>query len=78
MKQFTPCQGKITCRDDGSRCLTCGRSFDEITRLREALDQLAALAVDYEYANTTEYGDYVARKLDKMIAHRRREATNAP
>ncbi len=71
MNQFTPCQGKTTCRDDGVRCLTCGRSFDEIVRLREALDQLASLALDYDYANTADYSAYIARKLDKMIAHRR-------
>lgn len=71
MTHFTPCLGKTVCRDNGERCLSCGRSFDEITRLRNALDQLATLALDYDYANSTEYSAYIARKLDKIIAHRR-------
>jgi hypothetical protein len=74
MSQFMPCQGKTACRDDGVRCLTCNRSFDEINRLREALDQLATLALEYDYSNSDEYSAYIARKLDKMIAYRRQEA----
>jgi hypothetical protein len=77
MSQFTPCQGKTACRDDGERCLTCGRSFAEITRLRDALDQLATLALEYEYDNSADYSAYIARKLDKMIAYRRQETANA-
>jgi len=73
MGQFTPCQGKMACRDDGERCLTCNRHFDEITRLRDLLDQLANLALVYEYDNSAEYSAYVARKLDKLITHRRQE-----
>lgn len=65
----------MACRDDGKRCLTCNRSFDEITRLRELLDQLANLALDYDYENSADYSAYVARKLDKIIAHRRQEAS---
>lgn len=77
MKQFTPCQGKTACRDDGTRCLTCGRSLDEISRLREALDQLANLALDYDYANSDEYTAYIARKVEKMIDYRRQEMGDA-
>ncbi|WP_353570032.1 hypothetical protein [Candidatus Albibeggiatoa sp. nov. BB20] len=77
MNQFTPCQGKTACRDDGTRCLTCNRSFDEITRLREALDQLASLALEYDYANSEEYSAYIARKIEKTIAYRRQESNNA-
>lgn len=71
MSQFKPCQGKTACRDDGQRCLTCGRDFQEIERLRTLMDQLAVLAIDYDYENVDEYSDYVARKLGKMIAYRR-------
>ncbi len=76
MKAFTPCQGKHACRDDNVRCLTCGRDLQEIAQLRSLLDQLAQLAIDYDYENSDEYAAYVARKLEKMIAHRRSEPLN--
>ena len=71
MPRFEPCHGKDTCRDDGERCLTCGRSLREITRLRAAIDELASLALDADYENTEEYAAYVARKLLKILHHRR-------
>lgn len=73
MGRFTPCQGKSACRDDGRRCLTCGRTLDEIFRLRELTDQLAALAVERNYRNINEYTTYISRKLEKMITHRQQE-----
>lgn len=76
MSQFIPCQGKTACRDGTEGCLTCGRSFEEITRLRAALDELARLALDFDYENSADYSAYIARKLDKMIAHRRQEAAD--
>lgn len=74
MSKFVPCQGKTACRDDGVRCLTCGRSLEEIQRLRQAMDQLATLALEFDYENPAEFSAYVARKLDKLIAHRHEEA----
>ncbi|MBK1630633.1 hypothetical protein CKO31_07720 [Thiohalocapsa halophila] len=74
MARFEPCHGKDACRDDGERCLTCGRQLTEIARLREAIDALAGLAVDYRYDNTEEFANYVARKLFKTINHRREQA----
>lgn len=73
MAHFTPCQGKTACRDNGSRCLTCGRDFDEILWLRDLMDQLANLAIEHDYENVDEYAAYVARKLQKMLAHRHQE-----
>ena len=67
---FTPCQGKAACRDDGVRCLTCGRSLAEIGRLRALLNQLTDLAIAYEYDNVEQFAAYVARKLPKTVAHR--------
>lgn len=75
MARFTPCQGKTACRDDGRRCLTCGRTLDEIAWLRDLMDQLAGLAIEHGYENTDEYAAYIARKLQKMIDHRRQEQT---
>lgn len=73
MARFTPCQGKTACRDDGEKCLTCGRSFEEIGKLRELMDELATLAMDFDYQNTDEYAAYIARKLEKTINYRREQ-----
>lgn len=70
MGNFIPCQGKTACRDDGTRCLTCGRKLEEIERLRKQLDQLSDLAIDYEYENIDEFSAYVVRKLQKKISYR--------
>ncbi|MEA3642528.1 MAG: hypothetical protein VBE63_21680 [Lamprobacter sp.] len=71
MPRFEPCHGKDACRDDGERCLTCGRPLSEITRLRAGIDELASLALDANDENTEEYAAYVARKLLKTLHHRR-------
>ena len=73
MARFEPCRGKDACRDDGERCLSCGRQLTEIARLRAALDALAALAMDFRYENTEEFANYVARKLFKTVNHRREQ-----
>lgn len=68
---FTPCQGKTACRDDGLRCLTCGRTLEEIGQLRELMSQLAELALKRDYDNTEAYVRYIARKLPKIIEYRK-------
>jgi hypothetical protein len=77
MANFTPCQGKNACRDNGVLCLTCGRKLTEIETLRELLQKLTGLAVDYEYDNVEEYTEYVARKVAKMIEYQRQEAAES-
>jgi hypothetical protein len=74
LTRFQPCHGKDACRDDGERCLTCGRSLTEIARLRAGIDALATLALDAGYDNSEEYASYVARKLLKTISHRREQS----
>jgi hypothetical protein len=74
MARFQPCHGKDDCRDDGERCVTCGRQLTEIERLRESIDALATLALDFDYDNVEEYAGYVARKLFKTINYRREQA----
>ena len=71
MARFTPCQGKTACRDDGVRCLTCGRELLEVERLRVLMDQLATLAIEYNYENVEEYAAYISYKLNKSITYRR-------
>ncbi|PUB85200.1 MAG: hypothetical protein DBP02_06185 [gamma proteobacterium symbiont of Ctena orbiculata] len=70
MGKFIPCQGNNACRDNELRCLTCGRGVHEIEQLRQLMDQLASLAIDYDYENIDEYSSYVTRKLEKMITYR--------
>jgi hypothetical protein len=74
MPRFEPCHGKNACRDDGERCVTCGRDLTEIARLRDAIDALASLAIDRDYENVEEYAGYVARKLFKTVNYRREQA----
>ena len=69
--KFVPCQGKTACRDDGSRCLTCGRSLEEIEQLRTLLGKLADMALTHNYTNVEEFGAYIARKVAKTITYRR-------
>lgn len=71
MAVFKPCQGKSACRDNGVLCLTCGRKLNEIVQLRELMQQLTALAIDYDYENIDEYTEYLARKVAKMIDYQR-------
>ena len=73
MATFRPCQGKSACRDNGVLCLTCGRKLNEVVQLRELMQQLAALALNYDYENVDEYADYIARKVSKMIDYQRQE-----
>jgi predicted Fe-S protein YdhL (DUF1289 family) len=75
MTHFTPCQGKSACRDNGTICLTCGRGLAEIMQLRELLNEITDLAIQHEYENIDEFAHYIARKLTKMINHRREEQT---
>lgn len=74
MSSFTPCKGKTACRDDGEKCLTCGRSFAEIEQTRIMIDALAEFAIAQEYDNVGEFAAYVADKVEKKVKHRRETA----
>ncbi len=76
MATFTPCQGKNACRDNGALCLTCGRKLNEVVRLKELMHELSDLAIDYHYENLDDYAQYIARKVVKMIDHKRQEPVN--
>jgi predicted Fe-S protein YdhL (DUF1289 family) len=71
MATFTPCQGKNACRDDGVLCLTCGRKLNEVTKLRELMQELATLAVLHDYDNMDEFTQYISRKIEKMVEHQK-------
>lgn len=70
---FVPCQGKSACRELQGRCLTCGRTLEEVAQLRLLIDDLSNMAIEFDYDNTQQFADYVARKLIKKVAHRRAE-----
>ncbi len=70
---FTPCKGKTACRDDGQRCLTCGRSLAEIARLRELVQGLAELAIHQGYGNVEAYAAHVADRIVRKVRHLRQE-----
>lgn len=72
MKTFTPCKGKTACRDDGTNCLTCGRSLSEIEDTRRLIDALAELVLAREYKNVGEFATYVAGKVESKVNHRRK------
>ena len=74
MSTFNPCQGKTACRDDGEKCLTCGRSFAEIEQTRKLIDALADFACAQNYDNVAEFVAYVASKAEKKVKHRRETA----
>ncbi|MCU7811904.1 MAG: hypothetical protein KZQ77_11820 [Candidatus Thiodiazotropha sp. (ex Notomyrtea botanica)] len=76
MAIFTPCQGKNACRDNGVLCLTCGRKLSEINKLRDLMQSLTTLAIDYNYENMDDYTQYIARKVAKMTEYQRQEQTN--
>ncbi len=71
MNTFTPCKGKTACRDDGEKCLTCGRSFAEIEQTRSMIDALAEFVIAQGYENADEFAAYVADKVEKKVRHRR-------
>ena len=70
MSVFTPCKGKTACRDDGARCVTCGRGFAEIEQTRALIDALADFAQSQSYDNVEEFAAYVADKVVKKVRHR--------
>ncbi|MEW7979758.1 MAG: hypothetical protein AB2813_08145 [Candidatus Sedimenticola endophacoides] len=71
MGQFKPCQGKSACVEQDGHCLTCKRSMEELIWLRDLIEQLSSLSLEYSYENIDEYCDYVAYKLKKSIQHKR-------
>ncbi|MEW8505383.1 MAG: hypothetical protein AB2598_01655 [Candidatus Thiodiazotropha sp.] len=73
MARFTPCQGKSACRENGEICLTCGRTLDEIAKLRDLIQGLTSLAITNDYENVDEFTSYVALKVTKMIDYQRQE-----
>lgn len=72
-KQFKPCQGKQLCQENEQGCRTCERSYEEIIKTRELVDELTELAQRFEYENGDEFADYIAKRIKKKLAHASKE-----
>ncbi len=71
MRQFNACKGRDACRDDGERCLTCGRKLSEVARTVLLMNELSDFVIEQDYANVEEFAAYIARKLVKKVNYRR-------
>ena len=65
--KFVPCAGREKCRELGERCLGCGRSLEEIARVRRTSDELTALVLAADYENPEAFIDYLAAKAKKKV-----------
>ena len=68
-RTFNRCRGKMFCRDDGEKCLVCGRTLEEIAKTKALIADTAQAAVDLGYANFQEFLDYLAEKASKKIEY---------
>ncbi len=71
--KFVTCVGRSACTEDGSHCRACGRSHDEINRLRQLTDGIAAFALEMGYDNVDDYLAFLYAKAGKKISAARSE-----
>lgn len=74
--KFQSCKGKAYCRDDGTTCLTCGRSLEEVERTRALIAMLADAAADSGYEDVEAFTAYVGEKAGKAARRRISEGTS--
>jgi predicted Fe-S protein YdhL (DUF1289 family) len=73
--KFTPCLSKSLCTEDGTHCRGCGRSHEEIARIRELTASVAQFMAQMNYENPEAFTQYLADKaLKKLNARRSRSA----
>lgn len=72
--RFVPCAGKEACTEGGTHCRACGRSFDEVERLRALIDSVVDFVETMGYENYEELIGYLGSKSLKKIRHRRKGA----
>lgn len=65
--RFVRCVSKSACTEDGTHCRACGRSHEEIAKVRELTSVLANFAKEMDYENPEEFLEYVAGKALKKI-----------
>ncbi|WP_127477638.1 hypothetical protein [Sulfurivermis fontis] len=71
--QFTTCVNRTACTEDGVHCRACGRSHDEIARLRQLTDIVAAFALEMDYDNLDDFLNYLTAKVSKKVNATRNE-----
>ena len=65
--QFRPCVNRTACTEDGTHCRACGRSHEEIARIRQLTTELAEFIQDMQYANSEVFLDYLQNKVQKKL-----------
>ena len=63
--KFTPCNGE--CTDEGSHCLGCGRTHEEIAEMRKPVEDLVALAEKMKYENVEDFANAVAGSIKYIM-----------
>ncbi len=63
--QFSPCTGK--CTEDGSHCLGCGRTHEEVAEYRVMIKQLVNYAQLKGYENIEEYAQSIAKSVSYKL-----------
>ena len=67
MARFSPCKGRELCRELGVRCITCGRSLDEVARTKLLVDEVFGFIQQMDYENGEEFMDYLRKKIGKKL-----------
>lgn len=71
---FVACKGKTACHENETRCLSCGRSLDEIYATRALVDALVNFAQTMGYQNSETFFDYVTAKASKKLQYLQQQA----
>lgn len=66
---FKPCVNRTACTEDGTHCRACGRSHEEIARVREMMNQVSEFLLQMDYDNPDEFLDYLKKKVSKKLKH---------
>ncbi len=69
VNQFVACKGKTACHENETRCLSCGRSLDEIYGTRALVDALVSFVQTMGYQNCDTFFDYVTTRASKKLNH---------
>ncbi len=69
--KFVSCTGRNACTEDGTHCRACGRPHEEVNRLRQLTNDVAAFAVEMDYDNMDDFLTYLSAKVAKKIARAR-------
>ncbi len=70
--KFVTCVSRNACTEDGTHCRACGRSHDEINRLRRLTDEVTAFALEMDYDNVDEFLSYLSAKVGKKVSAARK------